>query len=142
MTDISVNATGYQVEKRSWLIPFDGDSFGFTDNGTLDVSAFTAGTHYPNGYIPSGTRLGVITATGLLGPYDAAASDGRQTFAGYLFGSTKIPNLLDLTKDVGCAVVKAFAVVKLSKLPIPEGTAGRGSDATVIAAAVRIQHIA
>lgn len=142
MTDISVTSTGYQVEKRSWLIPFDGDSYGFTDNGTLDISAFTQATHFPNGYVPSGVRLGVITASGAYGPYDAGASDGRQTFAGYLFSSTKVPNLLDLTKDPGCAVLKAFAVVKLSKLPIAEGTAGRGTDSVVLAAAPRIQHIA
>jgi hypothetical protein len=34
-------------------------------SGTLDVSAFTKATHYPNGYFISGLPLGQITATKL-----------------------------------------------------------------------------
>ncbi len=37
---------------------------------TLDKSAFTEAIHYPNGYLPSGTLLGKITATGKYGPYN------------------------------------------------------------------------
>lgn len=65
MTDISVSKTNYQVEKLSWLLDRGGWEM---DNITLDVSAFVAATHYPNGYIPSGTNLGKITATSLYGP--------------------------------------------------------------------------
>jgi hypothetical protein len=54
MTDISVSKTNYQVEKLSWLL----DDGGWEKESiTLDISAFTAGTHYPNGFIPSGTNL-------------------------------------------------------------------------------------
>jgi hypothetical protein len=69
MTDISVSTSAYQVEKRSWLLSQHGTDPGTTPSITLDVSAFTAGVHYPNGYIPSGTNLAKITATGLYGPY-------------------------------------------------------------------------
>lgn len=69
MTDISVLTTNYQVEKRSWLLGTHGTGPGDNPSITLDVSAFTAGVHYPNGYIPSGTNLAKITATGLYGPY-------------------------------------------------------------------------
>lgn len=68
-TDISVATTSYQVEKRSWLLSPHGTEPGTTPGVTLDISAFTAGVHYPNGYIPSGTPLGKITASGLYGPY-------------------------------------------------------------------------
>lgn len=119
MTDISVSSTSYQVEKRSWLIPQPGAiGHGYTPSGTLDISAFTAGTHYPNGYIPSGVVLGRITATGLLGPYDDAAVDGRGTAVGLLYAATNVPAS---GADVGCAYVAAFAVVKTAKLPANHG---------------------
>lgn len=119
MTDISVITTNSQVEDRSWLIVQPGaQGSGYSPGKVLDISTFTANTHYPNGFIPSGMNLGKITATGLYGPYDDAASDGRQTFAGWLFSATKVPNVLDTTKDVGAGVVVAFAVVRLSRLPI------------------------
>lgn len=70
MTDISVLSTPYQVERRSWLLSPHGTDPGTTPSITLDVSAFTAAVHYPNGYIPSGAPLGKITATGLYGPYN------------------------------------------------------------------------
>jgi hypothetical protein len=69
MTDISVSTLAYQVDDRSWLLSQHGTDPGTTPSITLDVSAFTAGTHYPNGYIPSGTNLAKITANGLYGPY-------------------------------------------------------------------------
>lgn len=77
MTDISVLSTPYQVEKRSWLLSPHGTDPGTTPPITLDVSAFTAGIHYPNGYIPSGTPLSKITASGLYGPY--SVTDEVQT---------------------------------------------------------------
>lgn len=115
-TDISVTTTAYQVEDRSWLLSEHGTDPGTTPSITLDVSAFTAGTHYPNGYIKSGTPLGKITATGLYGPYDNAAVDGRQTAEGLLFSSVKVPNPADTTVDVGGAMV-VHGFVKLSRLP-------------------------
>jgi hypothetical protein len=42
---------------------------------TLDTSAFTAGTHYPNGYFPSGLPLGKITSSGMYGPYAGRTSE-------------------------------------------------------------------
>lgn len=70
--DISVRTTAYTVEDRSWLGSRDGTSF--TESITLDVSTFSAVTHYPNGYIPSGTVLSLL-ANGKYGPY--AGSPGE-----------------------------------------------------------------
>jgi hypothetical protein len=125
MTDISVQTTAFQVEKRSWLLSPHGTDPGTTPSITLDVSSFTAATHYPNGYLMSGIVLGVITATGLYGPYATAAVDGRGTAAGILFSSVKVPNLADLTKDVGAAML-VHGFVDISKLPIADAATGGG----------------
>jgi len=42
--------------------------------GTLDYSAFTPGTHFPNGYVPSGLAVAEITSSGLYGPWAGAAA--------------------------------------------------------------------
>lgn len=54
---------------------------------SVAVTTATAGvnSHYPNGYIPSGTAIGKVSATGLFGPYDNSAGDGRETFYGLTF---------------------------------------------------------
>jgi hypothetical protein len=218
MTDISVTTTSWQVEKRDWLLSPHGTDPGTNPVIVLDVSAFTPAVHYPNGYIPSGTNLAKITASGLYGPYtvsneaqtlteggsgltsftitwsgqttasiddDATAAEvqaalealsnigvgdvvvtggplasgpftvtftgalagtdvaamtttptggtgtvvvatataggtegsgGLEVCAGHLFSSTKVPNILDTTKDVGAALL-VHGFVKLSRLP-------------------------
>src|SRR5690349_4066809 len=65
---------------QSWL----GSAHGIANcrTETLDVSAFTAGTHYPNGYIPSGTPVAKVG--GLLVPYDK--TEATVTGAGILVG--------------------------------------------------------
>jgi hypothetical protein len=87
--DLSVKTETFQQDDQSWLASAHG-----TDTArpiTLDVSTFTANTHYPNGYIKSGVLLGKITASGRYGPYDGAATDGRQTAAGFLLDAVKAP---------------------------------------------------
>lgn len=76
MTDISVRWTDSQVEKRDWLLGPHGTGPGDNPSIVLDVSAFTAAVHYPNGYIPSGTPLAKLTS-GLYGPY--SVTDEVQT---------------------------------------------------------------
>lgn len=118
MTDLTVTSTAFQSEKRSWLASKHGTDY--TPSGTLDVSKFTAGTHYPNGFLPSGTVVGAVTATGLLGPYNDAATDGTQTAVGVTFGSATIRN--GSTK-VGVALL-VHGAVRRSKLPFTAGTTG------------------
>jgi hypothetical protein len=129
MTDISVVTTAYQSAKRSWLLsPHGAEDPGTNPSITLDISKFTAGTHYVNGFIPSGTVVTKVTATGLWGPYDSTASDGRQTPAddavGILFGDSTVirPNGSAATK-VGAAIV-VHGFVNTNKLPFGTGVAG------------------
>lgn len=59
-------------EDQSWLASAHGTSSARPV--TIDVSTLTQETHFPNGYLPSGTPLAEIIETGLFAPY-APASD-------------------------------------------------------------------
>lgn len=138
-TDITVRRTTAQSERRSWLIPQNESiGFGYTPSISLLPSAFTAATHYPNGFIPSGTIVGRITASGLYGPFDAAATDGRQDAANarILFSSITV-NFLDLTKPLGGAGLAAFAVVSRGKLPFATGA---GAITAAVETALKTIH--
>jgi hypothetical protein len=95
---------------RRWLLSTYGTETNKTI--TLDIAQFGAGTYteaangVPN-VIPSGTPLGKVTASGLYGPYDSAASDGTNTFAGLLetdtafnTGSTRVGAALRIVGDI------------------------------------------
>ncbi len=68
-----VKSTTYAVGDDTWLASAHGTDA--TESITLDVSAFTSGTHYPNGFFLSGLPLGKITASGKYGPYGASPSE-------------------------------------------------------------------
>jgi hypothetical protein len=111
--DITLQPTEtWTAEDRSWLGSRDGTDV--TQTITIDTSAFTEATHFPNGYIPSGTILGRITATGLFGPYDNAASDGTEVAVGFLFSNVKVRTG---GPDVGAAI-HWRGVIRASRLPI------------------------
>lgn len=48
--------------------------------GTLDTSAFTENTHYPNGYFPSGLPLYYNPASGLYEPFDGTTGDTNEVW--------------------------------------------------------------
>ncbi len=112
----------WQQDDQSWLASEHGTSSA--KSITLDVSTFTAGTHYPTGHLPSGLVLGKITASGLYGPYDDAAADGRQTAVGFLFCAIKAPSVN--TVRVSGALLWHGAVIK-SLLPIPASLDANGT---------------
>lgn len=126
MTDITVFTQALPSEDLSWDLTRDTDA-AFDGSGTIDVSAFDQTQHYPNGFIKSGCVLGVITASGLLGPYLDSASDGTETAVGILKGSVQVvqPNGQIKTK-VGCGFHKAFAAVSDAKLPYTSSNAALG----------------
>ncbi|MGW2886439.1 head decoration protein [Streptomyces griseoruber] len=74
---------------RPWLASRHGLDTPLTI--TLDTPLFTEGTHYtpptlgqPRNVMKAGIPLGRVTATGLYGPWDTTATDGRATFTGVL----------------------------------------------------------
>jgi hypothetical protein len=121
MTDYSVLNVSYGVEKRSWLLSEHGTEFAIPV--TLDVSKFTANTHYPQGSILSGLVLAKVTASGLYAPYTSGASDGTQNPVGILFGSLRAIRAdgSTSTKVSGALLVHGF--VNTLKLPIAPDTA-------------------
>ncbi len=71
--DISVRSEGpWTAENRSWLGSRDGTEV--TRSITLDTSAFTKATHYPNGYVPSGMLLAKLS-NNMYGPYGGNTSE-------------------------------------------------------------------
>lgn len=125
--DIGVQSTQYQSEDRSWLLSEHGTEPGATPSVTLDISKFVAATHFPNGFIKSGCALGKVTATGLFGPYDDTAVDGRQTATHLLFSEVRVTRQdgSNATKVGGAGLKHGF--VDPAKLPY-SGTPG-GIDA-------------
>ncbi|MGW0822548.1 head decoration protein [Streptomyces sp. NPDC002845] len=103
---------------RAWLASLHGTDQ--TETITLDISTFAEDTHWvastdphqPYSRVLSGIPVGKISASGLYGPYDAAAADGRQELAGITFAealfaptATRVPAAL-----LWHGVVKAAAV--------------------------------
>lgn len=118
--DLTLTTESFGQDDQSWLASAHGTDSARTI--TLDTSAFTAGTHYPDGYFPSGLPLGKITASGLYGPYDGAAVDGTETLAGFLFTSVKAPSAS--TVDPQAAMLWHGAVVE-ARLPVAVDAAGK-----------------
>lgn len=123
MAGIEVTTTSYSVENRSWLLSKHGTEY--TPSATLDVSAFTAATHYPNGYLLSGIALAKLTSGGKYVPYVDAGSGGQGVLRGYLFSAVKVPNTADTTIDTAGAVL-IHGIVSESKLPIANAATGGG----------------
>lgn len=86
-----------------------------TRTETLDVSAFTAGTHYPNGYIKSGTPLAKVS--NMVVPYTSAegTTTGPGVLAGFLYTDQKVVG----TNDFAVPVLD-HGRVKTAK--VPQGT--------------------
>lgn len=115
--DLTLRSISFSQDRRDWL----GSQHG-TDvlrSITLDVSTFTAGTHYPDGYLKSGLPIGKITATGKYGLYDDTKTDGRQTCVGLLATGVEVVNHRGQasTSVNGSMFLHGFVV--LSKLPTP-----------------------
>lgn len=98
MTDFSIDSQATGGTDTRWRAGKLGAHEGRP--GTLDLSAFTSGTHhsiagskYGEGIIPSGVAVAEI-ASGLYVPFDAAAGeagDPRRVLAGYINDDAGIP---------------------------------------------------
>lgn len=119
--DISPVTSSYVLERNDWLDSQHGTDA--TETVTLDLAAFDA-SQYADGRIPSGTVLGVITASSLYGPYVAGASDGTETAAGILYGDVHVA-AGKTTGNLGGALLWHGAI-RRNKLPFQSGQTGGG----------------
>lgn len=113
---------------QSWI----GTSHALRNARTelLDISTFTAGTHYPNGYVPSG--LPVAKVGGVLVPYDA--TEGTTTGAGVLAGFVLTDQPVVGSSDFSVPLYD-HGRVKSSKLPIaftPPVAAAKRAAVTIV----------
>lgn len=99
---------------QSWL----GSTHGIHEcrTETVDISAFTAGTHYPDGYIPSGTPVAKVG--GVLVPYDK--TEGTTTAAGVLAGFIFTDQKVSGAGDFGAPLLD-HGRVKVAKVPLSGG---------------------
>lgn len=79
----------------------------------LDISAFTSGTHFPDGYIRSGTPVAKVG--GVLVPYDA--TEGTVTGAGILAGFVLFDQRVVGTYDFAVPLID-HGRVKAAKVPV------------------------
>lgn len=95
---------------QSWL----GSSHGIGEcrTETVDISAFTKATHFPNGYIPSGTPVAKVG--GVLVPYDA--DELTTTDAGVLAGFVFTDQATDGATDLPVALLD-HGRVKVANVP-------------------------
>jgi hypothetical protein len=93
---------------------------------TLDVSAFTANTHYPNGELLSGLPIAKLTASGKYVPYNGAGSGGAENLAGFLLSNVPVVPGQDI--DVVGAIL-LHGMVATANLPIAVDAAGQADVA-------------
>ena len=131
---VAKTAENKPVDDQSWLVNRMNDG---VMEVTLDLSTFIGDAGKEKKYltstsdsdsvswIKSGVPLARITATGLYGPYDSTASDGRQNAVdGVLESLTKIEWVRGGLKNTRAVVgMRYMAVIDKAKLPVDVGTA-------------------
>jgi hypothetical protein len=116
----TVKFQGALASQDTDLLVANGASL--TGGASTAVATTPTPAHYANGYIPSGTAIGKVTATGLFGPYDNAAGDGREVLYGFTYADVRAvrQNGTTATK-VGTGAVVNDAIISVSKLPFQTG---------------------
>lgn len=88
MSDFAVTRVNGPIpDDSTWAASRHG--FDTAGTGTLDVTKFTKATHYPNGYIPSGTPV-VKDSAGKYGPVVAAVGDEAATYDAIVLAPVEI----------------------------------------------------
>lgn len=120
--DIAPRSVSYALDQHDWLGSAHGTDS--TETITLDLSLFDKATHYPDGFIRSGTPLGKVTAGGLYGPYAGGASNGQDVLAGFLYGGVEIPTGSPAPTRLGAALF-VHGKVREARLPIAVDANGK-----------------
>lgn len=113
---------------QSWLGSAHGINNARTE--TIDISAFTAGTHYPDGFIPSGTPVAKVGD--VLVPYDA--TEATVTGAGVLAGHVLFDQKVSGTSDFPVPLID-HGRVKVANVPgdfVAPAAAAKLSATTIV----------
>ena len=118
MPDFGITTTATSGSDLTWLASRHGTEAAQT--ATLSVTSLTAGTHYDaNGVIHSGLAVGKITASGLYGPFDATATDGREKLAGFVLTDDVLQRDLSGAFPARTAFpLLVHGVIRPSRLPV------------------------
>ena len=81
-------------------------------SGTLDYSAFTDGTHFPDGYFPSGLSLTYSTSTGLYGPFAGGAPGTANEVQTATIGGSGLTSSDTTVLDVGVTATTLVLTAK------------------------------
>lgn len=106
--DLTPRRTSVAGADRRWIL--DRHGLDSTTAVVLDSDLFTGDV------VKSGTVIGVVTTTNLAGPYDNAATDGRQVAVGFLVND-------EVRKAGGRPITAVFnhGAVDANFLPVANG---------------------
>lgn len=102
-----VSEETYGAGDQSWL----GGTHGIYNcrSGVIDPTTFS-GSDYPNGYLPSGTRVALVDDAFV--KYNAAGNDGTEVLAGFVYTDQKVAGTELLN-----APILTHGQIRVAKLP-------------------------
>jgi len=122
VTDVTVTSTQWGSSSKRWLRGRHGHDAPL--NTPISYAAFaTAGMKD----VQSGCLVGWITGENAVGPYEAGASDGRQTPVGFLLDGFSVPE--DTEGRFGTAATLTHCQVDPEFLPHKGGPGGLDDNA-------------
>jgi hypothetical protein len=113
--DLSIKTDSLVTADQSWLASAHGTDA--CDPVTLDVSTFTSGTHYPDGFFKSGIPLAKISSSGLYAPYAASPSEIQTLTVDGTSGTYKITFDGEQTAAIAFNALAAAVQAALEALP-------------------------
>lgn len=134
MTDLAIERSTYGRGDRRWLRSHVG--FRDTLGVTLDGNLFSA-QRFPDGTVLSGTVIAKVDATELYGPYDPAATDGRQKAENSRVFFLLEEQTVRPGHKLSCAGIDSGRIIPRYLPAAPTGVTGPAAAVGALNAAVR-----
>jgi hypothetical protein len=84
--DLTPTTSSYGTDDQTWL----GSAHGTDTADSITLDGDLMLEVFEDGSVPSGVVLGMVDETGLYGPYDDGAEDGRDVARGHLFTARSV----------------------------------------------------
>jgi hypothetical protein len=124
-----ITTDSWGVDSKGWLLAKKG--MDTCRSITLNLALFLLADGFSQ-FIPSGTVLGRVTATGLYAPYDNAAATGVEVSRGHLFDGVRLADSEGNAFSVSGAALFWEGIVRRDKLPVFTGTKGELDSAAEV----------